>query len=219
MRRTPTIPAMTAALVSTATSLIFYPVHSISQERQTLLRLPYGISVAVPKGWRSDREEVTAYLAGGKSAPGSVVNIRPDESGHLLILAGPLSEPGEASLQISIRPTRVSQAEVGTLSPTNIQEADRTFHSDIENSARREGITVVAWHGTTRERLGGRLALVSRYRFRYPNKLDMQMESYGVYLGARSIHLRLQYPVVPTPGLQRDVDQIRRSIRLAADAL
>jgi hypothetical protein len=45
----------------------------------------------------------------------------------------------------------------------------------------------------------------------------MLMESYGVYLGRRSIQMRLQYSADPSAATRAEVDQLRSSIRLALD--
>lgn len=183
----------------------------------TPLLLPYGISLAVPSGWRADRSSVQERLSDRSTEPLSLDGLAPDSSGHLITLAGPLGRSDEASLEISIMPTGVSQAQVTRMTQAEIDQAGAGFRKEIEAAIDRSGLTLVSWNGTERIPLGGQVALVNRYRFRYPAKRDMLMESYGVYLGRRSIQMRLQYSADPPAATRAEIDQLRSSIRLALD--
>jgi hypothetical protein len=183
------------------------------------ISLPFGIRLSVPKGWRTDRAEVAPFLsARGRSAT-NTISIKPEASGHLVTVAAPLDRAEEASFEISVMPTEVSQATVASMSPAEIARANQTFRSEIEGALRQSGLTLLSWEGTTRVPFGGRIALLTRYRFRYPDKPPMSMESYGVYLGRRSIQVRLQYSAPGSKVTKREVDRIRQSVRLALSSL
>jgi hypothetical protein len=182
----------------------------------TPLVLPYGISLAAPSGWRADSSSVQERLR-DRSTKASLTDLAPDSSGHLITLACPLGRLDEPSLEISIMPTGVSQAQVRRMTEAEIDQAGAGFRREIEADIDRAGLTLVNWNGTERVPLGGQLALLCRYRFRYPGKRDMLMESYGVYLGGRSIQIRLQYSADLSAVTRAEVDQLRSSVRLALD--
>jgi hypothetical protein len=183
------------------------------------ISLPYGIQVTIPSGWRASREDVSAMLSAARGTKVNATAIREDSTGHLVLFAAPLERSDEASVEFSIQPTGVSQAVVGRLSEREIADADVRFRKEIEGAIRRSGLTLLEWRGTTRASLGGRVALVRRYRFHYPDKPPMLMESYGIYLGNRAIQIRIQYSERSSPPTAHDIDLIRKSIELSVAAL
>ena len=210
------IPSAALFLVAT----FGHPLSAQSPDTQLVrVSLPAGISLAIPAGWRPNRPDVQAAFSGRSRDTLDLSHIQPDPTGSLVLFAAPFERPEEASIQISIMPTRVSQAMVSTFSASDIADADQQFRSEIEGTIERLGLTLLEWRGTTRVPLGGQVALLSRYRFRYPEKTPMLMESYGIYLGSRAIHIRIQYSESASTPTVRDVDRVRRSIQLARSNL
>jgi hypothetical protein len=113
----------------------------------------------------------------------------------------------------------MGQSDVAAMTSEELVAAERSFRSEIEAAIDNTGLTLVSWEGMERDSLGGRIALVKHYRFRYPAKSEMTMESYGVYLGGRSIQIRIQFSTASAPTLKEEIDGVRQSISLALGRL
>lgn len=186
-----------------------------AQVRAEHIILPAGISLTIPVTWISSRDDLGDYVRTGANGVHDASALPPRPSGHLILFGTTDSLGNEASIEISLMPTRLGQSQVEAMTPAALTAAERTFRSEIEAALANSGLRLVSWDGMKRVLLGGRTALLKHYRFRYPAKPEMTMESYGVYLGRRSVQLRLQFSTAATAALRAEVDGVRKSITFA----
>src|SRR4051794_25430632 len=98
------------------------------------VRLPYGISLTLPAGWRASRVELSPKLAAPHRDTLNATDLREDSTGHIVLFAMPLKLQEEASVEFTIKPTGVSQDQVLRLSESDITEADLQFRKEIETA-------------------------------------------------------------------------------------
>jgi hypothetical protein len=151
-----------------------------ASESHTLI-LPSGIRLRVERHWRSHRKKVNAALQDRPQGVTDLSHIQLQPTGHLLLLASPLSVPGEASVETSVFPGGVSQSKVAALSNRDLPKVDADIRARIEVSARKAGVTILQWHGTSKTFLGGKYALITRYRYRNAVGTVLNMESYSFH--------------------------------------
>lgn len=179
-----------------------------------LVMLPFSISVGVPASWRVDDAKVGKLLTTPKASRINALDLTPDRSGHLLTIASPLHGSGEASAEISVSGTHVSQQTVAAMTQRAMITAEWQFLQDIKTSASASGVEILEWHSMTKERVGNVVALVLHYKYRMPGSKSLNMDSYGIYLGSKSVKLRLQYTDEEAPALKAGLDQVKGAFRI-----
>jgi len=140
-----------------------------SQEEESLflsVHLPYGISIEVPRSWRIVVGEGEKVLE--PSVPGNLdlSDLRPLDNKVLFRAAATLADrPASMSVALFSKGMLTLQQAI-ELSPSGLADYDRALRHQIESAFKNQGVELLAWNGTYKERLNGRLALVSAYRRR-----------------------------------------------------
>jgi len=198
---------------------LWLPSLASAQTSDPRIKLPYGIELAVPNEWTTSRSDLGRYVVRQGSSLIDASALPVDSSGHLILFGIRDGSGHEASIEISVLPTAVSQSTVATMSTADLSRAEADFRTEITGVLHRNGMTLRFWDGLERVALGGRHALVRRYRVSYSDGRPMVMESYGVFLGRKSIQVRLQYSESSPPILLQAIARIRRSVVIGASEL
>lgn len=207
---------LSAAVGCLAASHLSAQTTSASSSTLVRVKLAHGIELGIPVGWvlqdaasnrrRTERGTAVLDLAGVPTGQASA-----------LLTASPDGDPDRTSVVISlIRRPSASQADVASLSDTQIRQISEQFREDLEAGMRVEGATMIEWAGAGRVRLGDLYSLVSHYTYRMPNGDARTMESHRVFLGGGSVGFMLQAPVQEAESRRADLDAIRASFRASA---
>jgi hypothetical protein len=179
-------------------------------ERLTILKLPHGITIGVPSDWRIDDATANKLVVESRSGIVDLSEILAT-SGHVILVGSPMHGSGEASVEIGIVPSDVSQTEVAAMQVSDMAGADRQIRDSIEALARKNDVQILAWYGTSKDSIGSKYALVSRYRYEMPKRIHLNMESYSVYLGSSAVHVRFQYSDQNAAALRESLDEMKNS--------
>jgi hypothetical protein len=183
------------------------------------VQLGYGIRLEVPQDWTTDREAVTNAIQGSQRVVDATALVV-DETGHLITIAGPSFDSNEVSLSIEIMPTQISQATLARMSAADIRSGEENeFRPEAEAVAKRHGLRITAWNGTSRRMIGGRYGLLTSYRFRYPNGREVNKETYSVYLGSRSVNVHVFRRASADPRIVSALNRMLQSLVIAVDSL
>lgn len=182
-------------------------------EQLVILRLTNGIEIGMPSDWRTDSSIANRLVKEAGQDPVDLSTLVPD-SGHVIIVASPLHGFGEGSAEISIMPTGVSQSQVKGMAMSVMPSVDRQMRQEIESSAQKSGYKILSWRGTSKENLGSKVALVSRYRYRSSDQKQLNVESYGIYLGSHAVYIRFQYTDEDASILKESLERIKASVRI-----
>lgn len=200
--------------------LIFPAVSWAQSAGATRVDLPYSTTITVPWTWRSSTPQVETALRARKQVLKGL-NLVPDEEGNWLLVAAPFAEDGEeASVGLTIVPSRLGQADINSLSQAEINDADADyFRPEAERAAANNGLTITTWEGTKRTTLGGRHALVTRYTFTRPDGPPLRKTTYAVYLGPRAIFIHTFTSTSPATERSAAVASILASLSIGVDSL
>jgi hypothetical protein len=139
------------------------------QEGESLfvtLRLPYGISLEIPRAWRIVAGAAREALEAGEAGDLDLSRM-PVPDSHVLLRANATPSDQPASLSVAFLPRAISDLQQGEeLSPGEITAYDQQLRLKVENALRSQGIELLEWKGTRPDRLNGHFALVSEYRRR-----------------------------------------------------
>ncbi len=183
------------------------------------LTLGYGIHMDIPGNWRVDDSTISIAVRSGKRAIDAAKH-RADESGHLFIVATPSGDVDGASLSIQILPTRVSQADLTRMTAADIRAGEENyFRPEAEKAAKKMGVRITLWNGTSRRTIGGRLGLLTSYLFKYPNGQEMLKQTFSVYLGTRGVHIHVFRPAGADHQVLSAIDRMIQSLYIAVDSL
>lgn len=177
--------------------------------------LPFGISLDVPIRWTTSRMDLGDYVSVRPDGVREAIRLPLQPNGHLILFGTQDGGAGEASIEISVFPTSVGQSFVRGMKEPELSRAEREFRTEILDALAATGSALLSWDGLTREEIGGRSALLRRYRYRPESGRPLIMESYGIYLGRRSIQVRVQYSVDAGPALMREVEVVRKGVLFA----
>jgi hypothetical protein len=127
------------------------------------LRLPYGISVEIPRSWHivagAAKEALGTGVAGDIDLSRMLV---PDN--HVLLRANATPSDQPASMAVAFFPRAVVDLQQEEPSPSELTAYDQELRQKVENALRSQGIELREWRGTHQDRLDGHFALVSEYR-------------------------------------------------------
>lgn len=189
--------------------VLFAAPQSKVMSKAKILLLPFSVSVGVPMNWRVDNAKVEKLLTTSRASRLNASDLIPDQSGHMLIIASPLSGQGEASAEITVKSTRVSQKTVEAMTADAMIATEWQFRQEIKDAANANGFEITEWHNMTKEKIGNAIALVMHYKYRMAGRKPLNMDSYGIYLGSESIQLRLQYTDENAPALKAELNQVK----------
>jgi len=128
------------------------------------VRLPYGISVEIPRSWRmlaGDAKEALAVPAEGDSDL-SGMRLAANQP---LLRAAPTLADRPASMSIAFFPgAELTPQQAGGLSSDALANYDRELRRKVESSFQSQGVALLEWSGTRKDQLNGHAILVSEYR-------------------------------------------------------
>ncbi len=183
------------------------------------VHLRYGIRLEVPHDWTADRPVVASAIQAGQQRIDATALVADDE-GHLITLTGPAFDSNEVNLSIHIMPTGIGQTALAQMSDADIRAGDENvFRPEAERVAKRHGLRITSWHGTSRRTIGGRYGLLTSYRFTYPNGREVIKETYSVYLGSRSVNVHVFRRANADRRIVSALNRMLQSLVIAVDSL
>jgi len=128
------------------------------------VRLPYGIVVEIPRAWR-----ITAGAAKEVVEPTGVGDLDlsslslSDNNVLVRAIATPTNQP--ATMSVAFLPkTTLAASHERELASSELSAYDQALRRKVENFCQSQGIALLEWIGTRKERLHDALVVVSEYR-------------------------------------------------------
>lgn len=194
------------------------PSHN-DTEPSTLVTLPFTTRIRVPWTWTSPDPIIGAAIRAKRSAV-DASSVLPNGDGIWLVLKPASPQDGEASFILTLMPTHVGQGRLAEMSWPEIAEAERLeFRPEAERAATNTGRKITSWQGTTREEIGGRHGLLTRYSFTRSDGPPLRKETHAVYLGTQAIIAHVHLPAAAGSRAETALRQMMKSLRIGVDSL
>jgi len=128
------------------------------------VRLPYGISVELPRSWRVLAGDAKETLDVPGQGDIDLSGMRPPDNNPLLrASATPADRP--ASMSVAFFPrVGLTPQQAAELSPGALADYDRELRRKVESSFKSQEVELLGWSGTRKDHLSGHVVLVSEYR-------------------------------------------------------
>jgi hypothetical protein len=164
-----------------------------------------GVVVRLPAHWRIQGEPTNSRQTARANTIIDLAGL-PQNNAALALQANGTN----ASITISIIPGDFAdQATVASLTAARIVSVDSDFRSDLEAGMRIEGAKLIRYRGTSKEKIGPLWSLVTRYTYKMPGHAPLDIESYRIFLGTKSVGFMLQ----ATVGASSEVTKVFKTIK------
>lgn len=135
------------------------------------VKLPRGIEIQLPKGWRllgaehNQLIEISAEAALDLSGAG-----QPEGTEVNLIAANSMPRSTYAAIRVdSTTPASGSPSEIANLTPAELKEFESEIKRTLKEMLPHQGLKVLTFFGVRREIISGQPALITEYRRSGPN--------------------------------------------------
>jgi hypothetical protein len=183
------------------------------------IKLPHGVQVDLPINWEalSNNQRITLDSAVQALAER---NDSFDASDDLNFAANYYDDAHKVAALMNIRyypKMEVTQAEARAVGPSDIQELDSMLRDGISKGGPAMGVSLVSWHGTTKQVINGTTAFVTEYtRAPQQNNGNFRVRLVRVFNGSKSFTLTVSYRERQEYLLRPICDRIISSLRTYA---
>jgi hypothetical protein len=196
------------------------PVLTVEGPAWHEVHLPFGLSLHVPHSWHADAPLVEQAMRDGSPIIDATSLTTSGEGTLIMFSYEPRTESGGNTIQISLTPTNVSQYAMARMSDSDIRRAEEDeFRPEVEKTLRSNNAVLLDWLGTSKEMVGGRYGLVTRYRYRDPRGPTFTKETHSAYLGRKAIHFHVFRREPRSPEVEREINGILTSLNIGVEAL
>ena len=185
----------------------------------TVVALGHGIDLVIPKGWTTNFVHVNEAVAEGRQTVNAA--LRRLGSQGIMLTASPHDKAGGSpALTLMLLPTGLSQEACAAMTDATIARLDaELIRPEVDEVAREKQFTVTCWGGTTRAVVGGRIGLVTRYAFGWPNGSRYRKETHVAYLSRKQLVAHLYLPPHEGGRTEAGVRSIHASLRILTATL
>jgi len=130
------------------------------------VKLPHGVQVELPRNWKilSSNQRIT--IDSRVQTSNERVGIF-DYSSDLNYGANYYDDSGKTAGSMNIRyypDSQISLAEARTAEQSDVRELDRALRESIVKASRANGLSVLAWNGTSKKVINGITVFVTKYK-------------------------------------------------------
>lgn len=186
-----------------------------AQERQggSTVTLSLGVAVALPQGWRADREPLKTALA---TRPGAIDAraLSPEPDGFLATFASPANAPDVITLSVAQFAGDLDQAAVARMDSSRVADLSDEFHGELARVTSLAGNTLIAWDGFAKRPIAGLEAIEMTYRFRTPSSPDLVSRTVMFFRRQGSVRFQFVYARSASSRVQETIDNILLNLRV-----
>ena len=199
----------------------FAPVSQILAEEEPLfvtIRLPYGISIEVPRSWRIVAGDAKEALEVGVARDIDLSHM-PLPNTNVLLRANATPADRPAWMSVAFLPKALlTQKQAAELSPSGLKDYDQALHQKVENFLRGQGLVLLEWRETRKDFLNDQVTLVAEYRRRGQDNLTVWEQINTIPLRAGMVTLTVSYNEKAGPPWRAVVMHIRSSCRVGNES-
>jgi hypothetical protein len=180
----------------------------------SVVRLPLGVTLTLPPGWRADREPLETALA-SRVALVDARGLAAERDGFLVTFASPSGHPELLTLGVAQFAGDLDQAALAAMDSSRVARlGEEEFHPELARVTRLAGNTLVAWDSFVKRRIAGLEALEMTYRFRTPPSPELVSRTLLFLRGQRSFRLQFVRARSASSGVGEAIDRILLSLKV-----
>jgi hypothetical protein len=183
--------------------------------RFSLVTLPLGVSIQVPKNWRLLGAEINATLETAGEAGTKLAGITMPRGQKVNLFRANSNPPTTyASIAINATDSEMSPADMMAASDAEIAELGESMHRMFEQSFAKQNLRVIRFDGVRREILDGHPSLIIHYVRSGPQG-PVVVQMTRLLIGEKEISLNLSYRQSEANLWKPIIDYIRSTFRVS----
>ena len=180
----------------TSVILIVFPLSVFAVSNYKFIKLPYGVSIELPKNWliltKTNRITLDSYVQSKNENNGFAYS-----SSDLSFAANYYDNSGNVAALINVRfyqDIDISQNDAITAESGDIAELDRLIHDSLIKSGQINNFSIINWLGTKKKKINNLTAFISEYeRSAINNNGNTKVRLIRVFNNKKSFTLTISY--------------------------